>query len=1135
MVSRGIRWTVAASASVATYVACWWALQAGAHWARGDALGLASVPFTVVMTVTGWWATLDGTAKGVVRPVEGFLGARPRISERLVARPDLTVRVIQALRLGGRPVAIVGMGGSGKSTLAALACADRHVRTVFPDGIAWLEAGPRKDPVALLADLAALKGVTVATEAQGRSQLVGALKGERILIVIDNVWEARQLDILTGLSDACTILFTTRRTDIAVGADATQVPVDELTAEQAKDLLACWAGRRLPDGGQELCARVGNLALGVAITGAMVAQGRSVADVMDLLDRSPSEVGAHQDPGYHYDKLFDAIEAGIAQLAVSDQRHYAELAVFAGRGAFPREAAHALWQTELSSAETGNLLVKLTGYSLLTVAADGWYAAHDLQYDSLSRRLGPRGLAAAHASLLAGYRTPGGWADSAGDPYLARTLTGHLHDAGLADELTAVLTDVSWIQRRLENGGLADLVPDYAYASTPLTRHVLRALRMSAQVLAEDTSQVRGQLAGRLLGSPDPDIAAWAAGLTGVNDETWLSPLTPALTPLTDPLVQTLTGTLIGTVPGELGAVRSVAVTPDGTRAVSGDSQGVVRAWDLTTGRELATITGHISDVWSVSITPDGARAVSGGSDGSVRIWDLPTRHELARFTGHDGSILAVAITPDGARAVSGGSDGSVRIWDLVDPRENDLLRGHDRTVYAVAVTPDGHTVVSAGEDGSVRIWAQGRQQARLDPNSGLDRDHRRVNAVAVTPDGATVVSGDMNGSVLVWNPATGQTRTTGESHGGQVRVVTITADGKQLFSGGQEGIVRRWDLAVGLEHPALVRRIGAGDSLAVTPSGSVAVSGYYHGEVRVWDLTVGSRDESGPGSILAVAFTSDGARAFAGGTGGAVFVWDLAANGQPTLLTGHQGLVDEVAVTPDGRRGVSADSSSLRVWDLMTGTPFAWDVPFVSALAISADGTTVITGQLGGEVRVWDADTGKQQCLLTGHEGPVEALAIAGNLVVSGGHDRTVRFWDLSSKREQTSFIDDGRVVYCVAITPDGAMAASGTGFTEDGFTSKCSIRVWDPVSGHEKASFTGFGREVTSLAITPDGHLVVGSSEDGMVRVVDTVTGRELARWYGDQPIRGCAVIPGQFLGIRVWPQNARPYLLGLRRPGE
>ena len=113
--------------------------------------------------------------------------------------------------------------------------------------------------------------------------------------------------------------------------------------------------------------------------------------------------------------------------------------------------------------------------------------------------------------------------------------------------------------------------------------------------------------------------------------------------------------------------------------------------------------------------------------------------------------------------------------------------------------------------------------------------------------------------------------------------------------------------------------------------------------------------------------------------------------------------------------------------------------------------------------------------------------------------------------------------------------MAASGTGFTEDGFTSKCSIRVWDPVSGHEKASFTGFGREVTSLAITPDGHLVVGSSEDGMVRVVDTVTGRELARWYGDQPIRGCAVIPGQFLGIRVWPQNARPYLLGLRRPGE
>src|SRR6202167_3943601 len=101
-------------------------------------------------------------------------------------------------------------------------------------------------------------------------------------------------------------------------------------------------------------------------------------------------------------------------------------------------------------------------------------------------------------------------------------------------------------------------------------------------------------------------MPAWARGLAShPRAPTWLAPLTPALAPATDPLQQILTG--------HTGGVRSVAVTADGTTALSGGGDGTVRVWDLATGQLRATLTGHIS-VSSVATAPDGATMVSGGS-----------------------------------------------------------------------------------------------------------------------------------------------------------------------------------------------------------------------------------------------------------------------------------------------------------------------------------------------------------------------------------------------------------------------------------------------------------------------------------------------------------------------------------------
>ena len=703
-------------------------LQGAPWWVQVvlGAVGLAAIALAV--------ATSREPAREL-RTVRGFLGAPPRMPDRLVERPDLSEAVVAALRAGRGPVALTGMGGAGKSTLAAGACGDRRVRRRFRDGVTWLEADPGQDPVTLLGDLARRLGLPESesgftTVAQGRDKVAAVLRGKRMLVAVDNVWERGPLDALVGLAPGCTVMFTTRRPELATTFGATQITVDELTQGQALELLGRWTGRapaELPPAARALCTRVGNLALGVAMAGAMVAQGRSFTDVAALIEQDLTRVHADLDPAYQYRNLLAAIEAGISDLPEGDQQRYEQLAVFAGRGPFPREAAGVLWRPELAEAEVGDLLAELAGRSLLTAAGDGWYAAHDLQYDVLKRRLGPAGLAAAHARLLDGYRNryPRGWAGSATDPYLAGTLAGHLHEAGRDGELRALLTDMAWIQARLADGQLPGLVSDYGYAGDPLTRQIVRALRLSAQILAADPGLVRCSARGPTAGPPRPRCR----GLGHRTDLPWRA--------------WPVAGT---SHPGSHFHHHCPRASPDRPQrpgAVGGGHRGRgqggqrrrATAWcgcgtwpPASSGRSS---TGHNDSVWSVAVTADGARAVSGGDDGTVRVWDLAAGQQQAELTGHDDR-----------GAVGGGHRGRGQGGQRRRRRHGAGVGPGHRPAAGQADRPQRPGAVGGGHRGR----GQGGQRRRRRHGAGVGPGHRPAAGQAHRPHRPGAVGGGHRG-----------------------------------------------------------------------------------------------------------------------------------------------------------------------------------------------------------------------------------------------------------------------------------------------------------------------------------------------------------------------------------------------------
>jgi WD40 repeat protein len=1039
----------------------------------------------------------------------------PKQASFEVRRPDQLDQIIDALLRGlaepsaeTRLVGLAGMAGSGKSVLAAAAARDTRVEDAFPGGQFWLELGPDPPLLQLQASLAAALGDRrpITDVPSGRARLSRLLGERRCLLVLDNVWDRKDVSAFAVAGPPGRVLVTTR--DAATVPGATVIPVGELNPEAAMRLLASWAATeagQLPEEAEQVARECGYLPLALAVCGALIyARTHSWPTLLGLLRHADLEALPIQLEDYPHPSLAVALGASVDSLAPEARDQYLRLAVFNGQGPIPAAAFQVLWGPD--QEHTTALVEGLAGKSLLR-AEDGRVSLHDLQMDYLVRRAPD--VRALHNQLLAAYRDrcPCGWASGPDDGHFYQHLADHLKCAGRLQDLQALLLDLEWMNVKLATANIPGLLADYdSLPSDPAVQLVAGALRLSAHVLADDPGQLPSQLTGRLASQHDPQLRDLLQRTRSWPETPWLRPLTASLTPPGGPLLRTLTG--------HDGSVAAVAVSADGRHAVSGGRDGAVRVWDLDSGATLHTLTGHIGEVYAVAVSADGRRAVSGGADGTVRVWDLDSGETLHTLTGHDGSVAAVAVSADGRHAVSGGRDGAVRVWDLDSGATLHTLTVHD-SVYAVAVSADGRRAVSGDDNGAVRVWD-------LDSGATLHTltGHDSVYAVAVSADGRRAVSGgrdEILGRVRVWDLDTGTTLHTLTSHIGAVYAVAVSADGRRAVSGGVEGrTVRVWDLDTGAILHTLTGHIGEVYAVAVSADGRRAVSGGADGTVRVWDLDPGETRHlpTGHDSVTAVAVSADGRRAVSGGAeGGGVRVWDLDSGETLDTQTGlAYARAWAVAVSADGRRAVSGDyDGTVRVWDLesgtalrtLTGHAYYGFGDTVQAVAVSADGRRAVSGGAeGGAVKVWDLDSGETLHVLTGHAGGVYEVTVSadGRRAVSSGDDGAVRVWDLAAGTQAVPATRGLRrwftaphrryvippTVRSLSASADGSRAVSGY---DDG-----TVRVWDLDSGARLRTLTGHTGRVAAVAVSADGSRAVSGGADGTVRVWDLDSGKTL-----------------------------------------
>lgn len=410
--------------------------------------------------------------------------AHEPLPRHYVARAELLDN-IRALLLSNKvDVVLHGMGGLGKTVLARALCDDPEIQNTFYGGILWARLSQQvteEDLKAKLADWVRTLGGTISETAPSldklRNMLHELMKNRACLLIVDNVWQRRHLEVFRVDTPNSRLLVTTREADIGRNLEVEPVSLPLMQNDEAIALLEEWSTSvRWLDAQAKnrIIQQLGYHPLAIKLTGNQLQDYDSLEAW--LAEFKATELEEMSVEAIH-DSLSQTFNLSFNKLNDNQRELYNSLAIFRTDETIPVVAIRRLWAALESKkpSQVRKLLRHLASRALFDLQDDE-IILHDLLREFMIDDVAQDDILSAHTALLDSYRQPqtgDDWHTVPDDDYLYDHLAYHLDaiaddDPTAATDLKQLFANDAWLHVRVPqsnyeyDGYIADLMLAWA-------------------------------------------------------------------------------------------------------------------------------------------------------------------------------------------------------------------------------------------------------------------------------------------------------------------------------------------------------------------------------------------------------------------------------------------------------------------------------------------------------------------------------------------------------------------------------------------------------------------------------------------------------------------------------------------------